>query len=130
VVTLPVVPALDVPVLVAPEPDVSVFAVPPVDVALPVVALVAPLAVAVCAAVDMLAALEDLRAASAGSWPETSTIVIRSHVATNIDSAPARTRRRIIRVLIRRACLSALPRARAASGAMGVMTVPRVRSMA
>ena len=52
-------------------------------------------------------------------------IVIKSQVATNIESAPAITRRRIIRVLIIRASRSALARGRAPSGAMGVVPVPR-----
>ena len=44
-----------------------------------------------------------LRAARAGSWPETSTTAISSQVATNRASAPEITRRRIIRARARRA---------------------------
>jgi hypothetical protein len=121
-----VVPELAVPVPSLPLLDVAPRLVPLV-VALPPLS---PVAVAVRVAVDVLAALDVLRAASAGSWPETSMIVIKSQVATNIESAPAITRRRIIRVLISRASRSALPRARAPSGAMGVMSIPRVELIA
>jgi hypothetical protein len=121
VVTALVVPELAVPIPSLPLLDVAPPLVPLV-VALP---LLSPLAVALRVVVDVIAALGVLRAASAGSWPETSTIVIQSHVATNIESAPAITRRRIIRVLIARASRTALGRARAPSGRLGVISVPR-----
>jgi hypothetical protein len=53
--------------------------------------------------------------ASAGSCPETSTIVIISQAATNSATAPEITRRRILRVWAARSARSAWPRARAAS---------------
>jgi hypothetical protein len=53
--------------------------------------------------------------ASAGSCPETSTIVIISQAATNSATAPEITRRRILRVRAARSLRSAWPRARAAS---------------
>jgi len=49
--------------------------------------------------------------ASAGSCPDTSTIVIRSHAATNSATAPPMMRRRIIRARARRASRIARPRA-------------------
>jgi hypothetical protein len=56
----------------------------------------------------------DERLASAGSCPDTSTIVMSSHDATNSATAPPMTRRRITRTRARRAFLIATPRARAA----------------
>jgi hypothetical protein len=49
--------------------------------------------------------------ASAGSCPETSTTVIRSHAATNSATAPPMMRRRIIRARASRASRIARPRA-------------------
>ena len=49
--------------------------------------------------------------ASAGSCPDTSTIVISSQVATNSATAPPMMRRRIIRARARRAARAAGPRA-------------------
>ncbi|HTP22343.1 MAG TPA: hypothetical protein VMJ65_22225 [Solirubrobacteraceae bacterium] len=49
--------------------------------------------------------------ARAGSFPDTSTIVINSQDATKIASAPAMMRRRIIRTRARRAARIACPRA-------------------
>jgi hypothetical protein len=123
-----VVRALVVPELAVPVPSLPLLVVAPLLVAL-VAPLVPSVAVAVATGVA-LDVLDVLRAASAGSWPETSMIVIKSQVATNIESAPAITRRRIIRVLISRASRSALPRARAPSGGMELMWVPRVESIA
>jgi hypothetical protein len=57
---------------------------------------------------------EDLLA-SAGSWPETSTIVISSQAATNSATEPATIRRRMLRARATRAFRSACPRARAAA---------------
>lgn len=58
--------------------------------------------------------VEVLRA-SAGSCPETSTIVIISQAATNSATAPEITRRRILLARAARSARSAWPRARAAS---------------
>jgi len=55
--------------------------------------------------------LAEERLASAGSCPDTSTIVISSHVATNSATAPPMMRRRIIRARARRALRIAWPRA-------------------
>jgi hypothetical protein len=67
--------------------------------------------------------------ASAGSWPETSTIAIISQAATNSATAPEITHRRILRARAARSLRSACPRARAASwlsviGRMGISFVP------
>jgi hypothetical protein len=51
------------------------------------------------------------RLASAGSCPDTSTIVISSQVATNSATAPPMIRRRIVRARARRAARIACPRA-------------------
>ena len=59
--------------------------------------------------------------ASAGSWPDTSTIVISSQAATNSATAPPMIRRRIIRALLARIWRMAAPRARAASALVSVM---------
>jgi hypothetical protein len=59
-------------------------------------------------------AVEAFRA-SAGSCPETRTIVIISQAATNSATAPEITRRRIMRARAARSARSAWPRARAAS---------------
>jgi hypothetical protein len=66
--------------------------------------------------------------ASAGSWPETSTIVISSQLATNRARAPAMMRRRSARARASRVCLIAWPRARAAAGSLSAIGVaPRSR---
>jgi hypothetical protein len=44
--------------------------------------------------------------ASAGSWPLTSSTAISAHVARNSATAPVATRRLIVRVRARRACLT------------------------
>ena len=44
---------------------------------------------------ELDAVVVDLRAASAGSCPDTSTTAISSHAARNSATAPATTRRRI-----------------------------------
>ena len=61
--------------------------------------------------------------ASAGSCPDTSTIVIKSHEATNSATAPLMMRRRIMRVRLSRAALIAWPRARASCGLLSVMVM-------
>lgn len=63
----------------------------------------------------------DERFASAGSWPETSTIVISSHEATNSATAPPMMRRRIMLARLSRAVLIAAPRARASCALLSVM---------
>ena len=67
--------------------------------------------------------LADERLASAGSCPDTSTIVIKSHEATNSATAPLMMRRRIMRVRLSRAALIAWPRARASCGLLSVMVM-------
>jgi hypothetical protein len=59
--------------------------------------------------------------ASAGSCPETSTIVISSQLATNRARAPAMMRRRRARARASRVCLIAWPRARAAARSVSVI---------
>ncbi len=69
-------------------------------------------------------AVVDVPPASAGSWPETRTSVIISQAATNSATAPAMTRRRIVRARAVRAFRSAFARARAAAAALvSVMVV-------
>jgi hypothetical protein len=63
----------------------------------------------------------DERLASAGSCPDTSTIVISSHEATNSATAPPMMRRRIAAARLSRAARSAAPRARASCGFLSVM---------
>src|SRR5581483_8597412 len=69
----------------------------------------------------------DALRASAGSWPETSTIVIISQAATNSATEPEMTRRRILRARTARSLRSAWPRARAASLESVICRVPRSR---
>jgi hypothetical protein len=59
--------------------------------------------------------------ASAGSWPDTSTIVISSQAATNSATAPLTIRRRIIRARLTRVSRMAAPRALMASALVSVM---------
>jgi hypothetical protein len=66
--------------------------------------------------VEATVAADDLLA-KAGSCPETSTTEINSQAATNSATAPAMTRRRIVRARPIRALLSALPRASASAAA-------------
>jgi hypothetical protein len=67
--------------------------------------------------------------ASAGSCPETSTIVISSQVATNSATEPPMIRRRIIRARAARDARIARARARALSALVSVMVEePRCRS--
>jgi hypothetical protein len=47
---------------------------------------------------------EDWCAASAGSWPVTSSVAIRAHAPTNSITAPVATRRRSSRARAARAC--------------------------
>lgn len=67
--------------------------------------------------------LADERLASAGSFPDTSTIVISSHEATNSATAPATIRRRIVRARASRALLIATPRARASCALLSVIVM-------
>jgi hypothetical protein len=69
----------------------------------------------VVAGVDATVLAEDCLA-SAGSCPDTSTIVINSHAATNSASDPPMMRRRIMRVRLSRAARVAWPRARRSCG--------------
>ena len=73
-----------------------------------VVALVgwAELVVVVAGCAELVATVVVLRDASAGSWPLTSSTAISAHVARNSATAPAATRRLIVRVRARRACLT------------------------
>ena len=85
-----------------------------------VVGLVAPELSVVIVVVEFDAAVVaddavDALRASAGSCPETSTIVIISQAATNSATAPEIIPRRILRVRAARSLRSAWPRARAAS---------------
>jgi hypothetical protein len=66
-------------------------------------------------------AVELVRAASAGSWPETSTTAISSHTARNSATAPLSTRRRIMRIRAARASLIACPRRRVVLAFCSVM---------
>jgi hypothetical protein len=60
-------------------------------------------------------------AASAGSWPDTSTIEISSHAATNSATDPVTIRRRMMRARASRAVLIAWARARASCALLSVM---------
>lgn len=97
-------------------PDVLVVAV--LAVGVPVVV--------VTAGVEAVATV--LLRARAGSWPETSSTVISSHVATNRASALATTRRRMADTRAIRAWRIASPRALRSDGE-GVMSVPLVTKM-
>jgi hypothetical protein len=78
--------------------------------------------------VEVTVVVEEFLAASAGSWPETSTSVISSQLATNSASAPAMMRRRSERARASRDSLIAWPRARAAARSLSVIGVaPRSR---
>jgi hypothetical protein len=92
--------------------------VEPVVVA-PEVVVVAGVEATVVVADDEVA--EDFLA-SAGSFPETSVIVINSQAATNSATDPATIRRRMVRARAARALLSACPRARAAAALESVMS--------
>jgi hypothetical protein len=125
VVTLltPLEPEAEVPVV-----DVSVLVVPVVGVS--VLAVVVVLVAGVDATVGAEDAVDALLA-SAGSWPDTSTIVIISHAAMNSASAAEITRRRILRARAARSARSAWPRVRPASllsviGCMGPASVRAV----
>ena len=59
--------------------------------------------------------------ASAGSWPDMSTIVISSQAATNSATDPLTIRRRIVRARATRCWRMAAPRARAASALVSLM---------
>jgi hypothetical protein len=63
----------------------------------------------------------EVRAASAGSWPDTSTTAISSHAARNSATDPLTTRRRILRIRAARASLIACPRRRVESAFCSVM---------
>ncbi|HEY1520120.1 MAG TPA: hypothetical protein VGF91_27095 [Solirubrobacteraceae bacterium] len=69
---------------------------------------------------DVTAAADELPA-SAGSWPDTSTIVISSQAATNSATEPVTIRRRIVRARAKRCWRMAAPRARAAPALVSVM---------
>jgi hypothetical protein len=116
---------------------VTLLTEPPDDVPLDVpleVPLVVLLDVAVEVSLDVavdvgveatVVAADDVAAAflaRAGSCPETSTIAISNHAATNSATDPATIRRRMLRARATRALLSACPRARAASALVSVMS--------
>ena len=94
-----------------PEPDPELEPEPE-----PVLDDVVVVAVVVGGVDATLVADEDVEVlrASAGSWPETSTIVIISQAATNTATAPEMTRRRIVRARAARSFRSAWARALAA----------------
>jgi hypothetical protein len=118
VVTLETVPAPELPLEDAPEE----LAPELVDVP----ELVDEALVVLVAGVEATVVAEE-RLASAGSWPETSTSVISSQLATNSAAAPPMIRRRIERARASLLSLSACPRERAA-GSMSVMCLaPRGR---
>ena len=84
-----------------------------------VVVLVVADGVAVVVVAEWVAPLDaatvrvaDLRAASAGSWPETSVIAIVSQVARNSATPLAIAARRILRTRAARACRIAAPERR------------------
>ncbi|MDQ2896639.1 MAG: hypothetical protein M3Y09_13510 [Actinomycetota bacterium] len=105
---------------------VLVVLVAGVLVVVPDVLVVGGLVVLVLVVVADLAAVATvLVRASAGSWPETSRIVISNQVATNSASALATTRWRMPETRAIRAWRMAIPRARRSDGE-GVMSVPLV----
>jgi hypothetical protein len=107
---------LDVPVEVSLDVPVDVPLDVPVEVPLDV------------AGVDATVVAEDEEVADeaflarAGSCPDTSTIAISSHAATNNATDPATIRRRMVRARAARALLSASPRARAAAALVSLMS--------
>jgi hypothetical protein len=70
---------------------------------------------------DATVLADELLAASAGSWPDTSTIEISSHAATNSATDPVTIRRRMMRARASRAVLIAWARARASCALLSVM---------
>jgi hypothetical protein len=114
-VTLLTVPLPELPLEVEPELELELEPESePEPELVPVLVLVAGVEL------DATVAAEEALA-SAGSCPETSTIVISSHEATNNATAPATMRRRIIRARASRAVLIAWPRARAPGASLSVM---------
>jgi hypothetical protein len=110
-----------VTLLTVPVPELPLV-VEVVAVSDPEVVAVSDPEVVVVAGAEFDATVDaDERLASAGSCPDTSTIVISSHDATNSATAPPTIRRRIIRARASRALLIAWPRARAAGALLSVM---------
>jgi hypothetical protein len=141
VVTLLVVPPLElplelVPLELVPLPELVVLLGLLVVVVVVVGVLVVvvdeePLpedVVGVVLVLVVAAAVELVRAASAGSWPETSTTAISSQAARNSATAPLTARRRILRMRAARASRIAWPRVRAVPGLFSVMVNPQCRS--
>jgi hypothetical protein len=96
-----------------------------------VAAVVVEAAVVLVADVEAMVAVDDVCFASAGSWPETSTIAIISQAATNRDVAPITMRRRI--TLARSALATRIAAARPRFGLvsvwfMGSASTPSVSS--
>jgi hypothetical protein len=110
VVTLLTVPLPEFPLEFEEESDVCELDDVPESV----------LELVVVAGVDPTVVAEDFLA-SAGSCPDTSTIVINSHEATNSATAPLMMRRRIMLVRLRRAARIAWPRARASCRLLSFM---------
>jgi hypothetical protein len=97
------------------EPLLEVVAVVVVGV---VVVVVVPVLAAVVVVPVLVVPLEteatvEVLRASAGSWPETRTTAINSQAARNRATAPATTRRRIMRTRAARAARIACARPRA-----------------
>jgi hypothetical protein len=100
-------------------PDPEVVVVVGVVVVFDPEVVVEPLVVAGVELDAVVDAVE--RLASAGSFPDTSTTVIRSQLATNSASAPAMMRRRIVRARANRARPVARPRGGAPRALVSVM---------
>jgi hypothetical protein len=95
--------------------------------AVPVLPLVAVVTVPLLVPSPEATATVDVLRASAGSCPETSTTAINSQAARNSATAPATTRRRIVRIRPARAARRASPRARASGlGCSWVMSLSSV----
>jgi hypothetical protein len=113
-----------VTLLTVPPPEFELELVFEVEVESAVVVGVESAVVVVVVVVvvpDAAVLADELLAASAGSCPDTSTIEISSHAATNSASDPATIRRRIMRTRASRALLIAWPRARGSCGLLSVM---------
>jgi hypothetical protein len=112
---LPLELELELEVSLDCRPETDVDPVPEPELALEVVSVDGVELDATVAAVERLA--------SAGSFPDTSAIVISSHEATNSATAPPMMRRRIVAARLSRAARIAAPRARASCALLSVMVM-------
>jgi hypothetical protein len=125
---LPELPLLPEPLLppevVVPELPLLVEPLVPLEVLVVGCVVVVVVVVVVDPELAATAAVDDVCAASAGSWPEMRTRAIISHAATNTATAPEITRRRILRTRAARASRAACPREERGSWLLGFIVVP------